>query len=76
MSNGEDPTDKKNRISFVLFLFTLIAVLVYLGLRHGNSLRGRYDGSPDSYLWKIGILVAIAILVSIYVWWANRRDFK
>ena len=76
MSNGEDPTDKKNRISFVLILFAVLAALVYLGLRHRNSLLGRYDGSPDSYLWKMGILAVIVILVSIYVWWADKRDFK
>jgi hypothetical protein len=76
MSNGEDPTDKRNRISFVLILFTLLATLIYLGLRHGNSLRGRYDGSPDSYLWKLAFLGVVTILVSIYVWWANKRDFK
>jgi hypothetical protein len=70
MSTGDGPADKKTRISFVVILFILLAAGGYL--RH----RTYSGGSPDSDLWKIGILVVIAILASIYVWWANKRDFK
>jgi hypothetical protein len=72
VSDGERPEDKKNRISFVLVLFALIGAVGYLN--HGRM--REFGGSGDSYLWKLGILAVIACLVSIYVWWANRRDFK
>ena len=72
MSTGDGPPDKKNRISFVLILFMLLAAIGYLN--HGRM--RSFGGSPDSYLWKMGILAVITVLVSIYVWWANRRDFK
>jgi hypothetical protein len=72
MSAGDGPPDKKARISFVLILFVLLAAGGYLN--HGRT--HSYGGSPDSYLWKMGLLAVIAILVSVYVWWANNRDFK
>jgi hypothetical protein len=72
MSTGDGPADKKTRISFVLILFVLLGAAGYLN--HGRM--RDFGGSPDSYLWRIGILAVIAILVCIYVWWANKRDFK
>ena len=30
----------------------------------------------QSYLWKIVIIFVVGCFVSIYIWWANRRDFK
>ena len=72
VSDGERPEDKKSRLSFILILFVLLGAVGYLN--HGRM--RSFGGSPDSYLWNMGILVVLACLVSIYVWWANRRDFK
>jgi hypothetical protein len=71
MSKGERWEDKKRRISFVLIVFVLLGAAGYLNHGRTRSL----GGSSDSYLWKMGTLVVIGLL-SIYVWWANNRDFR
>jgi hypothetical protein len=72
VSNGEQKEDKKTQISFAIILFALLGAIGYLN--HGRM--RSFGGSPDSYLWKLAFVIVIACVVSIYVWWANRRDFK
>jgi hypothetical protein len=72
VSNSERKEDKKTRISFAIILFALLGAIGYLN--HGRM--RFFGGSPNSYLWKLCFLIVIACAVSIYVWWANRRDFK
>jgi membrane protein DedA with SNARE-associated domain len=72
VNNGERKEDKRSRISFALIWIAILGLLAYL-----NHARMRpFGGNPDSYLWKIGILIVIGCIASIYVWWANRRDSK
>jgi hypothetical protein len=71
VNNGERPEEKKGRVSFFLVLTICIAVIGYLN--HG---RMRPDFGPDAVVRAGCLLLGIAVIACIYVWWANRRDLK
>jgi hypothetical protein len=72
VDDGERNEDKKSRISFALIWVAVLGLIAYLN--HGRM--RSFGGSPNSYLWKMAILLVIGCLASIYVRWANKRDFK
>jgi hypothetical protein len=71
VNNGERPEEKKGRLGFFLILAVWIGVVGYLN--HG---RLRPDFGPNAVLRDGCLLLGIAVIVCIYIWWANRRDFK
>jgi hypothetical protein len=65
------------KMSFGVFVSTIFVIfLVVVGWRQRNT-TPLYWGNSGAYLFVrlvgVGILVGI---VALYVWWANRRDFK
>jgi hypothetical protein len=72
VNDGERKEDKKTRISVALIWLAILGLMAYLN--HGRA--RRFGGDSESYLWKMGILAFIGCIVSIYVWWVNRRDFR
>jgi hypothetical protein len=72
VSNGDPKEDRKSRISFALIWILVLGLFAYLN--HGRT--RSFGGGPNSYLWKMALLIVIGCIVSIYVGWANRRDSK
>ena len=71
-----DNTEMKRPMGFGLFLFAIWAAILFtLGWKQRNTIPLHWksgDNLPETLL-GVGILAGI---VALYVWWANRRDFK
>jgi|HubBroStandDraft_1064217.scaffolds.fasta_scaffold786790_1 membrane protein DedA with SNARE-associated domain len=71
-----DNAEMKRPMNFGLFLFAIwAAILIALGWKQRNTipLHWRTGANLPEALLVVGSLVGIVLL---YVWWANRRDFK
>jgi hypothetical protein len=64
---------KLNFAVFVWILFMILLSVVGWKERKTVPLRWATGANPLTRLLVVGGLVAI---VAVYVWWANRRDFK
>jgi membrane protein DedA with SNARE-associated domain len=71
-----DNAEMKRPMNFGLFLFAIWAAILFtLGWKQRKTIPLHWESGanlPEALL-GMGILVGIVVL---YVWWANRRDFK
>jgi membrane protein DedA with SNARE-associated domain len=72
-----DNAEMKRPMNFGLFLFAIWMIILFaVGWKQRNTIPLNW-GNSGAHLF--GRLVGMGILVGIvalYVWWANRRDFK
>ena len=60
--------------AFLWFVF-LIALLA-VGWKGRNTLPLYWGRTGANSLLRLGVVGGLVAAVALYVWWANRRDFK
>jgi hypothetical protein len=76
-----EATDNRNReqamknFGAVLWIFFLIALLA-VGWKGRNTLPLHWGSTGANPLLRLLVAGSLVAIVALYVWWANRRDFK
>jgi hypothetical protein len=64
------------RLSFPVFVWMLFMVALFaVGWKHRNTVPLRWKSGPHS-LTDLLVMAGLVAIGGLYVWWANRKDFK
>jgi hypothetical protein len=72
-----DNTEMKRPMNFGVFVSIIFFILlVAVGWKHRNTTPLYWGNRGDHLLLRLLVVGILVVIVALYVWWANRRDFK